>query len=196
MGMSATYARVPRQAILTSICSAGRGNGCGRRSERAPPAANRWSISACPLLFSGGANGKTSSRSSELIAKGGIRSRKASRTAGLPVRQIAVNYRSKKQIVAGIRMPTATASARLEARISAELHALLKRAAEIQGRTMTDFLVSAVQDAAERAIEQAGAVRLSMADQERFARALLSPPKPAAALKRAVARRRRLVRSG
>ena len=36
--------------------------------------------------------------------------------------------------------------ARLEARISNDLHALLKRAAELQGRTMTDFIVSAVQE--------------------------------------------------
>ena len=36
----------------------------------------------------------------------------------------------------------------LEARISADLHAALKRAAELQGRTMTDFVVSAVQEAA------------------------------------------------
>ena len=46
-------------------------------------------------------------------------------------------------------MPTATATARLEARISTDLHAMLKRAAELQGRTMTDFVVSAVQDAAQ-----------------------------------------------
>ena len=46
----------------------------------------------------------------------------------------------------------ATASARLEARISNDLHSILKRAAELQGRTMPDFVVSAVQDAAQRAI--------------------------------------------
>jgi uncharacterized protein (DUF1778 family) len=85
-------------------------------------------------------------------------------------------------------MPPATSTARLEARISTDLHALLKRAAEIQGRTMTDFVVSAVQDAAQRAIEQAEVIRLSLADQQRFAEALLSPPKPSAALKRAMAR--------
>lgn len=85
-------------------------------------------------------------------------------------------------------MPPATSTARLEARISTDLHALLKRAAEIQGRTMTDFVVSAVQDAAQRAIEQAEVIRLSLADQQRFADALLSPPKPSAALKRAMAR--------
>lgn len=90
-------------------------------------------------------------------------------------------------------MPTAISTARLEARISTELHVMLKRAAEIQGRTMTDFIVSAVQNAAQQAIEQAGVIRLSLADQECFAQALLSPPKPTPALKRAFARRKKLL---
>ena len=90
-------------------------------------------------------------------------------------------------------MATTLPTARLEARISTDLHTLLKRAAEIQGRTMTDFVISAVQDAAQRAIEQADYIRLTLADQECFAQALLSPPKPAPALKRAFARRRKLI---
>ena len=88
-------------------------------------------------------------------------------------------------------MPPPTA--RLEARISAELHATLKRAAELQDRTVTDFVIAAVQDAAQRAIEKAGVVALSLADQQRFAQALSAPPPPNAALKRAFARRRKLV---
>jgi uncharacterized protein (DUF1778 family) len=95
----------------------------------------------------------------------------------------------------GHPMATSTNTARLEARISADLHAMLKRAAELQGRTMTDFVVAAVQDAAQRAIEQVGVVRLSLADQECFAQALLSPPQPAPALERAFARRRKLLRA-
>ncbi len=87
------------------------------------------------------------------------------------------------------------ASARLEARISTDLHAMLRRAAELQGRTMTDFVVAAVQDAARHAIEQAEVVRLSLADQECFAQALLSPPAPSPALKRAFARRSKLLRA-
>ena len=88
----------------------------------------------------------------------------------------------------------ATAStARLEARISTELHSLLKRAAEMQGRTVTDFVVSAVQDAARSAIDQADLIRLTLADQERFASALLVPPKPNAALKRAFTRHKKLL---
>jgi uncharacterized protein (DUF1778 family) len=92
-------------------------------------------------------------------------------------------------------MPTAINTARLEARISTDLHAMLKRAAELQGRTMTDFVVDAVQDAAQRAIEQAEVIRLSLADQECFAQALLSPPQSAPALERAFARRRKLLRA-
>lgn len=91
-------------------------------------------------------------------------------------------------------MPAApSTSARLEARISNDLHAMLKRAAELQGRTMTDFVVAAVQDAAQRAIEQAEVVRLTLKDQQCFAQALMSPPKPTAALKRAFARQRKLL---
>jgi uncharacterized protein (DUF1778 family) len=90
-------------------------------------------------------------------------------------------------------MPSAAPTARLEARISTELHAMLKRAAEMQGRTLTDFVVSAVQEAAQRAIEQGEVVRLSLADSERFAQALLSPPDPSPALERAFARRRKLL---
>ena len=92
-------------------------------------------------------------------------------------------------------MPSAPATARLEARISADLYAMLKRAAEIQGRTLTDFVISAAQDAARRAIEQSEVIRLSLADQECFAQALLAPPRPAPALKRAFARHRKLVRA-
>ena len=92
-------------------------------------------------------------------------------------------------------MPATLVTARLEARISTDLHAMLKRAAELQGRTMTDFVVTAVQDAAQRAIEQAEVVKLSLADQEFFTQALLSPPKPSPVLKRAFVRRNKLLRT-
>ena len=88
---------------------------------------------------------------------------------------------------------TTTSTARLEARISKELHATLKRAAELQNRTVTDFIISAVQEAAQNAIAQTEVLRLSLADQEHFAQALLSPPKATPALKRAFARHRKLV---
>lgn len=92
-------------------------------------------------------------------------------------------------------MPPRISTARLEARISTDLHAMLKRAAELQGRTMTDFVVAAVQEAAQRAIEQAEVIRLSLADQACFAQALMSPAQPAPALERAFARRSTLLRA-
>lgn len=90
-------------------------------------------------------------------------------------------------------MRESAATARLEARISPDLHALLKRAAELQGRSVTDFVVASVQRAAQDAIAEAQFVRLSTADQERFANALLAPREPAPALQRAFARRRTLI---
>ena len=91
-------------------------------------------------------------------------------------------------------MKTAPATARLEARISADLHDLLRRAAEIQGRSMTDFIVEAVRIAVQEAIEETATLKLVAKDQIRFANAFLSPPKPSAALKKAFARHRKLVK--
>jgi prevent-host-death family protein len=74
-----------------------------------------------------------------------------------------------------------------------ELHATLKRAATLQNRTITDFVITAIQEAAENVIQQTEVLRLSLADQKHFAQALLSPPKAAPALGRAFARHRELV---
>ena len=87
------------------------------------------------------------------------------------------------------RLPT---TARLEARIPSDIHALLKRAAGIQGRTLTDFVVAAARAAARRAIEEAEILRLCVDDQRRIAEAILHPPAPAPALRRAFKRRREL----
>jgi uncharacterized protein (DUF1778 family) len=76
--------------------------------------------------------------------------------------------------------------ARLEARLPASIYALLKRAAELKGRSLTDFVVSAAQDAALRAIDDDGVIRLCAEDQVRFANALLNPPEPNAALQQAM----------
>ena len=84
-------------------------------------------------------------------------------------------------------------TARLEARISPDLHLIVKRAAEIQGRTMTDFVIHALQIAASQTIERADRVRLSVLDQEAFANALIAPAKPNAALKRAFAKANKLL---
>jgi uncharacterized protein (DUF1778 family) len=85
-----------------------------------------------------------------------------------------------------------TPTARLEARLPADVHALLKRAAEVQGRTLTDFVGSAARDAAVRAIEETEIVRLSVEDQQLLADGIVNPPPHAEALRRAFRRRKTL----
>lgn len=82
--------------------------------------------------------------------------------------------------------PTDPTTARLEARLPVSVYATLKRAAELKGRTLSDFVVSAAHDAALQAIEEEGIIRLSAEDQLRFADALINPPMPNDALKRAM----------
>jgi uncharacterized protein (DUF1778 family) len=77
---------------------------------------------------------------------------------------------------------------RLEARISRNQKELFQRAAELQGRTLTDFVVSSAHEAAVRTIEKTQIIRLSAQDSQAFAEALLRPRKPNERL-RAAARR-------
>lgn len=83
--------------------------------------------------------------------------------------------------------------ARLEARLPVEVLSTLKRAAEMQGRTLTDFVVAAAHEAARRAIAETELVRISMEDQQRISDAILDPPAPAEALQQAFRRRRELL---
>ncbi len=92
-------------------------------------------------------------------------------------------------------MPQVTSrTARIEARIAPETLAIVKRAAEIQGRSVSDFVVAAAQEAANRTIEQTHIIRLSVEDQRAFAEAILNPPEPAPALRRAFRRHRELIK--
>ncbi len=90
---------------------------------------------------------------------------------------------------------SSTRTTRLEARISPEALAIVRRAAEIQGRSLSDFVVSAAQHAAERTIEEMQVLRLAVEDQRALAAASLNPPEPNDALRRAAAAHRRLVSS-
>ena len=92
------------------------------------------------------------------------------------------------------RMPKTATTARLEARLPTEVHALLKRAAEIEGRSLTDFVVSAAQEAARKTIEESTIIKLSAEDQQRFAEALIAPAPLPPAMERAISRHRRLIR--
>jgi uncharacterized protein (DUF1778 family) len=64
---------------------------------------------------------------------------------------------------------------RLEARITAEQKRLIEQAAALEGRTVTDFVLTALQAAAESAIERRQHLELSLRDREAFVEALLQP---------------------
>lgn len=84
-------------------------------------------------------------------------------------------------------------SARIEARITPENLAVIKRAAEIQGRSLSDFLVAAAQEAAHRTIEETHLIRLTVEQHRQFMEAINNPPPLAPAMERAIERHRRLV---
>lgn len=83
-----------------------------------------------------------------------------------------------------------TRGQRLEARITADQKALIQRAAELEGRSVTDYVVSSVQDAAKRTVEAHDVIVLSAADSRAFVDALLSPPPVNARLRESVSRHR------
>ena len=85
-------------------------------------------------------------------------------------------------------------NARIEARIAPDALAVVKRAAEIQGRSVSDFVVAAAREAANRTIEETHLIRLSVEDQGRFIDLLLNPPEPSPALERARDAHARLIR--
>jgi len=89
----------------------------------------------------------------------------------------------------------ANRTARIEARIAPDALRIVKRAAELQGRSLSDFVVAAAQEAAFRTIDEAQIIRLSIEDQQRFIQLLLKPPAPAPALKRAKRAHSRLIAS-
>jgi len=64
---------------------------------------------------------------------------------------------------------------RLEARVSADQKSLIEHAAALQGRTVTDFVLTSVQDAARRTIEGHQQLELSLRDSKSFVQALMNP---------------------
>lgn len=82
---------------------------------------------------------------------------------------------------------------RLEARITQVQKALFKQAAEIEGRTLSDFIVQAVTEAARRTVKAHQIIALTAKEQKVFVEALLNPPKPGSQLRSAARRYRELI---
>lgn len=76
---------------------------------------------------------------------------------------------------------------RLEARVTAEQKALIEHAAALEGRSITDFVLASVQDAAKRTIAEHEVIRLSVKDSQAFVEALLNPREPGRRMREGVA---------
>jgi len=81
-----------------------------------------------------------------------------------------------------------TRNERLEARVSADQKDLFLRAAELQGRTLTDFIIASVHEAAVRTIEDMQSIQLTAQESRAFAEAVINPREPAPRLKAAAQR--------
>jgi uncharacterized protein (DUF1778 family) len=78
--------------------------------------------------------------------------------------------------------------ARLEARVSSEQKQLFERAADLQGRSLTEFVVRSTQEAAQEAIREHELMSLTARNTKAFVDALMKPPAPGKRLKQAAAR--------
>jgi len=83
-----------------------------------------------------------------------------------------------------------TRTERLEARVSKEQKDLFVRAAELQGRSLTDFVIASAQEAAIETVRTHDALRVSERDRRTFVSALLARAAPAKTLKQAAKRYR------
>ncbi|MGA3024369.1 MAG: DUF1778 domain-containing protein [Bryobacteraceae bacterium] len=81
--------------------------------------------------------------------------------------------------------------ARLEARITDDQKALFQHAADLTGRSLTDFVLSSAQEVAARTIREREVLTLSGLDRQAFLDALLNPPPPSRRLRQAASRFKR-----
>ena len=96
------------------------------------------------------------------------------------MRQLA--QRAKRQTGRPVRVKTY----RFDARLNEEQKLLIQRAADLEGRTMTDFVLRSAEEAAERTIEVRAMLILTARDTEAFADAILNPVKAGPVLRKAV----------
>ncbi len=87
----------------------------------------------------------------------------------------------------------ANKTARIETRVTEAQKALFQRAADLTGRSLTEFMLSSAEEAAARTVREHDVLTLSGEDRDIFLRALLSPPAPPARLRQAAARYKRLM---
>jgi uncharacterized protein (DUF1778 family) len=91
----------------------------------------------------------------------------------------------RKSAVTGNRRTRAPKTYRFDARLNEQQRLLIERAADLEGRTVTDFVIQSAQTAAERTIETRGMLVLTARESQAFADAILNPAEPGPVLRKA-----------
>lgn len=81
-------------------------------------------------------------------------------------------------------------AARIEARVDRQRKKTIEKAAALEGRSVTDFVVTSALAEATRVIEAHTRMALTERDSAVFVEALLAPPVPSGRLAKAAARYR------
>jgi len=82
---------------------------------------------------------------------------------------------------------------RLEARITPDTKVLFQKAAKIQGRTLSEFVIDSAVEVARRTVKENDFLEMTYQDRIAFAEALLKEPaSPNAKLQKAVRRHARI----
>lgn len=84
-----------------------------------------------------------------------------------------------------------SASSRIDARLRPEQKARMERAANLKGTSLSEFIIQNADEAAIRAIREHESWTLVARDRDAFLKAVLHPPAPNAALRKAAQRYRR-----
>jgi uncharacterized protein (DUF1778 family) len=90
-------------------------------------------------------------------------------------------------------MPAIAKTERLEARVPVFLKRIVQRAADLQGRSLTDFVITSLDRSARETVREHEMMELNAEDSLRLAKALINPPAPNTALKKAMALHKKMV---
>lgn len=90
-------------------------------------------------------------------------------------------------------MPATTKTERIEVRVPVHLKRIIQRAADLQGMSLRDFVISTLDKSVRETVREYEVMKLDAKDSLRLAKALINPPAPNAALKKAMALHKKMV---
>lgn len=86
-------------------------------------------------------------------------------------------------------------SERIEARVEPDVRELIMDAADLEGCSVSEFLVASAKERAEKTLHRTRVIRLTEESQIRFAELILDPPQPNEAMKEAMTEYDRMIDS-